>query len=205
MTDLVALGDDLQAALVRRFERRRRRRRRLATVAVAGVLTCGLAAGAIASGIAGDLKLDPTEWSILGGGSVDNGRGEYVHAQRRDDGSHSTFIVEHETGLPAYQAFLLHEKTLAAAQDTSPVPVHVERGALCTPSEVTRAEAVALATLRAEFTPGAEVNATKSAVDAAVQDAFAGFPCRGLEYAGEQARLVYAGVMPASKLMPRAG
>ena len=42
------------------------------------------------------------------------------------------------------------------------------------------------------------------AVDSAVSAAFADAPCKGLEYAGEQARLVYAGRQPAAKLMPGA-
>jgi hypothetical protein len=48
--------------------------------------------------LAGDLHLDPTKWSVLGGGSTDDGRGAYVHAQRRSDGSYSTFLVEHDAG-----------------------------------------------------------------------------------------------------------
>ena len=83
---------------------------------------------AIASGIDGDLGLDPAKWSFLGGGSVDSGRGAYVHATNRQDGSSSTFLVEHDSGLPPYQAFLLHERTLAAADATSPVPVRAETG-----------------------------------------------------------------------------
>ena len=110
-------------------------------------------------------------------------------------------MVEHDAGLPAYRAFLLHERTLAAAQGASPVPVRVEQGDLCTPAELTRAEAVALATLRASFPVGMSANATRAAVNDAVQAAFAGSPCRGLEYGGEQARLVYAGKEPDSMLM----
>ena len=105
--------------------------------------------------------------------------------------------------MPAYAAFLLYEQTLAAAQASSPVPVRVERGDLCTPSALTRAETVAMTTLRAQFSPGADADVTKGSVDSSVQAAFAGSPCKGLEYAGEQARFVYAGVQPASKLMPR--
>ena len=202
MTDLVALEQDLRTAVARRIERGQRRRRRLSVIAVAAVITTGLCAAAVASGISGDLGLDPTKWEVLGGGSVDNGRGAYVHAQRKEDGSNSTFMVEHDAGLAPYRAFLLHEQTLAAAQASSPVPVRREQGELCTADELTRAESVALATLRSTFALGAGADATKATVDDAVAAAFAGAPCKGLEYAGEQARLVYAGVMPVSRLMP---
>lgn len=202
MTDLVALEQDLRTALAHRIERGQRRRRRLSVAALIAVVTTGLCAAAVASGIAGDLGLDPTKWEVLGGGSVDNGRGAYVHAQRKEDGSNSTFMVEHDAGLPPYRAFLLHEQTLDAAQETSPVRVRAEQGELCTAAELTRAESVALAALRASFAPGAELDATKSTADGAVAAEFSGANCRGLEYAAEQARLVHAGVMPASKLMP---
>ena len=65
-----------------------------------------------------------------------------------------------------------------------------------------QAETVALAALAAQFPPGTDAEATRDPVDSAVQAAFADSPCRGIEYAGEQARLVYAGMMPESKLMP---
>jgi hypothetical protein len=168
------------------------------------VATGAFATVAYASGIGGDLQLDPSKWSILGGGSVDEGRGAYVHAKNRVDGSNSTFMVEHDSGLPAYQAFLLHQKTLAAANSTSPVPVRSEAGALCTPDALTRAETVAMVALRAGFTRGASPDATRVAVTAAVADAFKNAPCVGLEYAGEQARLVYSGRQPESTLMPGA-
>lgn len=154
MTDLVALEQDLRTALAHRIERGQRRRRRLSVAALIAVVTTGLCAAAVASGIAGDLGLDPTKWEVLGGGSVDNGRGAYVHAQRKEDGSNSTFMVEHDAGLPPYRAFLLHEQTLDAAQETSPVRVRAEQGELCTAAELTRAESVALAALRASFAPG---------------------------------------------------
>jgi hypothetical protein len=193
-TDLQALGDDLFVALKRRAVAMRRLDRRLRVAALA-VGALGLfAATAIASGIADDLHLDPTQWSILGRGSVDNGKAEYVHAQRKSDGSDSTFMVEHDAGLAPYEAFLLHEKTLAAAGAT-------ETGALCTRQDVTRAETIALAALRSTFPSGADADATKATVDTAVRAAF-DTPCRGLEYAGEQARLVYAGVQPVATLMP---
>ena len=204
MTDLVALEQDLRSAFARQLHRRARRRRRVtAAAAVAGAMTA-LCAAAFASGIADDLSLDPTKWSVLGGGELDNGRGRYVHAQSKEDGSSSTFMVEHDAGLSPYRAFVLHEETLAAANESSPVPVLTEKGELCTPAELTRAESVALGTLQASFPPGADIDATKASVDAAVDAAFAAAPCRGLEYAGEQARLVHAGVMPAARLMPGA-
>lgn len=201
-TDFAAIERDLHLGLNRWFERRRRRRRRLVTLAVASLVTSGFSAAAIASGIGPDLQLDPTKWSVLGGGSVDEGRGAYVHAERTSDGSSATFLVVHDQGLPAYRAFLLHEQTLEAAQGSSPVAVRVEPGDLCTASALTRAETVAMTTLRGQFPPGAVADATKPAVDAAVQAAFAGSPCKGLEYASEQARLVYAGIQPATMLMP---
>ena len=170
----------------------------------ASAATGAFATVAYASGIGADLQLDPSKWSILGGGSVDDGRGAYVHAKNRVDGSNSTFMVEHDSGLPAYQAFLLHQKTLAAANSTSPVPCGTEPGALCTPDALTRAETVAMVALRAGFTPGASPDSTRVAVTAAVADAFKNAPCVGLEYAGEQARLVYSGRQPESTLMPGA-
>lgn len=200
-TDFDAIARDLSDALGRRLERRRRTNRRLRTALLTVAVAGAFSTAAIASGIAGDLQLDPTKWSVLGGGDVDGGRGAYVHAQKLADGSSATFMVEHDAALAPYQAFLLHEKTLAAAQASSPVPVRVEPGELCSAAAVTRAEQVALATLGASFAPGTNADASKQAVDEATQTAFAGSPCKGLEYAGEQARLVYAGVQPRSKLM----
>jgi hypothetical protein len=202
-TDLEAIGRDLQHALERRLCNKRRRSHRVRLAGLCLAATGAFATVAYASGIGGDLQLDPSKWSILGGGSVDDGRGAYVHAKNRVDGSNSTFMVEHDSGLPAYQAFLLHQKTLAAANSTSPVPVRSEPGALCTPDALTRAETVAMGALRG-FTPGASPDATRVTVTAAVADAFKNAPCVGLEYAGEQARLVYSGRQPESTLMPGA-
>ena len=56
-------------------------------------------------------------------------------------------------------------------------------------------------TLSAGFAQGTPPDASKQAVDNATQAAFADAPCRGLEYAGEQARLVYAGIQPVAALM----
>ena len=203
-TDLEAIGRDLQLALERRLNSKRRRGHRVRLVGLCLAAAGTFATVAYASGIGADLQLDPSKWSILGGGSVDDNRGAYVHAKNREDGSNSTFMVEHDAGLPAYQAFLLHQKTLAAANSTSPVPVRTEPGALCTPDAVTRAETVALNALRAGFTLGASPDATREAVTTAVATAFKNAPCAGLEYAGEQARLVYSGRQPESTLMPGA-
>lgn len=201
-TDLEAIGRDLQHALERRIRNKRRRTQRLRLAGLSLLATGVFATVAYASGIGGDLQLDPGKWSILGGGSVDGNRGAYIHAKNRADGSNSTFMVEHDSGLPAYQAFLLHQKTLATANSTSPVPVRSERGALCRPDAVTKAETVAMTALRTAFTPGASPDATRLAVTSAVAAAFQDAPCAGLEYAGEQARLVYSGRQPESTLMP---
>jgi hypothetical protein len=203
MIDLDALGRDLAVAYERRLARSRRTRKAARAGAAAALLACAFATVAVAGGIPTGLELNPTEWSILGGGSTDGGRGQYLHAQRKSDGSHSTFMVEHDAGLSPYGAFLLHERTRAAADATSPVPVRTEPGDLCTAAQLTRAERVALGALMA-FAPGTAADATRAATDAALRSAFAGDPCRGLEYAGEQARLVYAGVEPRTLLMPGA-
>ncbi len=168
------------------------------------ILAGAASAVAIASDVGPDLQLDPTKWAILGGGSVDNGRGSYVHAKNLQDDSSSTFMLEHDAGLDPYQAFLLHVRTRASADATSPSPVRAERGDVCTAAELTRAETVALQTLHNSFPAAATPRATKEVVDAAVVAAFADAPCRGLEYAGERARFVYAGVEPRSSLMPGA-
>lgn len=200
-TDFAAITIDLQTAFAH-YLKRQRLRRRLRAAGAAAFIAASFSAVAVASGIGGDFQLDPTKWSILGSGSVDDGRGAYVHATNLEQGSSATFLVEHDAGLPGYQAFLLHEKTLAAAQSTSTVPVRREPGELCTPAALTQAETVALVTLRSGFPQGTGSDATRSAVDASLQAAFANARCRGLDYAGEQARLVYAGIQPPSKLMP---
>jgi len=198
--ELQTFGRELRAAYALRLERRRRRRRRAAAAAVTVACAVVLAAASSASGLL-DLPLDPTKWAVLGGGSVDGGRAEYVHAQNRADGSSSTFVVEHDAGLSPYDAFLLHERVLDAASASSPVPVRPLPAELCTPAELTRAERIALTALAASFPPGTDPSATQAPVDAAVAAAFAGAPCRGLEWAGERARFVYAGVEPESMLM----
>jgi hypothetical protein len=171
--------------------------------AIVGSVAAVFVSAAVAGTFGSDLQLDPTKWTILGGGSTDGGRGAYVHAKRTVDGSHSTFMVEHEAGLSPYAAFLLHERTRAAADATSLVPVQPEPGALCTPDALIRAETVALGALSA-FPAETAANATRQAVDQAVAAAFRDAPCRGLEYAGEQARFVYAGIEPRTLLMPGA-
>ena len=183
MNELIAgldpLGRDLHQALARVTARRARRRRTLRVTAATAVSSAHSRRAAVASGIAPDLQLDPTKWSILGSGSVDNGRGQYVHAQDKATGAQSSFSVEHDAGLPRYEAFLLYERVRDAEGTTVSEP-----GSLCTADQLTRAEVVALATLRSSFSPGASPNATKGTVDASTQAAFAGSPCRGLEYAG---------------------
>ena len=199
VTGLDPLGRDLHQAVARIAAKHTRRRRALRVTATAAALAGVFAAVAVASGIAPDLQLDPTKWSILSSGSVDNGRGQYVHAQDKATGAHSSFSVEHDAGLPRYEAFLLYERVRDAEGTTVSEP-----GSLCTADQLTRAEVVALATLRSSFSPGGSPNATKDTVDAATQAAFAGSPCRGLEYAGERARFVFAGTEPRAMLMPRA-
>src|SRR5262249_27464015 len=125
-TELDAIGIELRRAYAGRL----RRRRLVRMTASTGALLALLAATAAAA--AGDLQLDPAKWTIVGGGSVDNGQAEYVHAKRVDGGGTSTFMVEHDGGMDRYQAFLLHEKVKAAADGTSPVPITTEPGALCT-------------------------------------------------------------------------
>jgi hypothetical protein len=159
------------------------------------------AAVALASGIGPDLQLDPTKWTILHRGVVDDGKAKYVQARSKEDGGESTFFLEHDAGMAPYQAFLLHERVQAAAGEVG-ADVLAEPGPLCSRQQLTRAEAVALQTLRAGFSPGTPPAATRKAVDAAVSDRFAGNPCRGLEYAGERARFVFAGTEPESMLMP---
>ena len=204
---LELIGRDLDAA-VRRMVARRQRRRRVVHVVAAALGTATLfSAAAAASGIGPDLQLDPTKWTILHRGDVDEGKAAYAHVVAKADGAHSLFMVEHDAGMDRYQAFLLHERVVDAgnaAEAASGVVNRIEPGDLCTAQQLTKAELVALATLRSTFAAGASADATKQVVDAAVGAAFASTPCRGLEYASEQARLVYAGTQPLSMLMPGA-
>jgi hypothetical protein len=202
--ELERLGHDLDVAVRRLSARRRRRRRTVRITGAALMLAAIFSAVAVASGIGPDLQLDPSKWTILHSGEVDDGQAAYVHAIEPATGRHSLFMVEHDAALERYQAFLLHERVVDAgnaAEAESGVRTRTEAGALCTPAQLTRAEVVALTTLRASFSPGTSADATRQPVDDAVQTAFAGTPCRGLEYASEQARLVFAGVQPASMLM----
>ncbi len=201
MIDLTAIERDLVAAYSARLATSRRKRRLVRSVIAAAAVASAFVAVAAASDP--DLLLNPAQWNVLDSGSTDSGRGAYVHAKRISDGSHSTFMVEHDAGLSPYNAFLLHERTKAAADSTSPTPQIAEPGPLCTPDELTRAETFALQTLAA-ITPGTSPDAAKQPVDEALAQAFATSPCRGLEYAGEQARLVWADIEPHSMLMPGA-
>lgn len=199
---LRTLGEDLDVAVRRLVANRRRRVRRFRIAGAASALALAFATAAIASGIGPGLQLDPTKWSLLGGGKVDNGRGEFVHAKRVDDGSNATFMVEHDQGLDRYAAFLLHERLRQAAGETSPVPVRTEHGNVCTRIELAHAEQIALDVLRASSPSGTPANAGKARVDNAIGEAFEGAGCRGLAYAGEIARLVYSGLEPQTNLMP---
>ena len=133
--ELVVVGRDITAGYARLLERRRRRRRTLHLAAASVGVFCAFTAAAFASGIGGDLQLDPTKWTIFERGSVDGGRAVYVKAHSKADGRDSTFMVEHDATLPRYDAFLLHERTVAAAGGDR------EGGALCTPAELARAAA----------------------------------------------------------------
>ena len=204
---LELIGHDLNSAVCRLIDRRQRRRRMLRLTGTALTLAAAFCAVAVASGIATDLHLDPGTWTILHRGDVDDGKGAYVHATENSTGRPSVFMVEHDAGLDRYAAFLLHEQTLAAAnaaEADSGTQTRIEPGPLCTRAQVTRAEVVALGTLRASSAPGTPAELTGAPGDAAVRAAFGGTACRGLEYAGEQARLVYAGNQPAALLMPGA-
>ena len=125
--ELVVVGRDITAGYARLLERRRRRRRTLHLAAASVGVFCAFTAAAFASGIGDDLQLDPTKWTIFERGSVDGGRAVYVKAHSKADGRDSTFMVEHDATLPRYDAFLLHERTVAAAGGER------EAGALCTP------------------------------------------------------------------------
>ena len=115
-TDLEAIGRDLQHALERRLSNKRRRSHRVRLAGLCLAATGAFATVAYASGIGGDLQLDPSKWSILGGGSVDEGRGAYVHAKNRVDGSNSTFMVEHDSGLPRLSGVPPPSKDLGRGQ-----------------------------------------------------------------------------------------
>lgn len=193
--ELAALGRDLTAGFNRLLARRRRTRRRVRVVAATVALFGAFTAIAVASGIGDDLQLDPTKWTVFESGSVDGGKAKYVRAHAKDGSGDSTFILEHDAGLERYEAFVLHERAVAAARGAVP-------GALCTAEQLTHAEQVAMSALRAAFAPGTAPEVTTATVDRALETEFAGELCRGLDYAGERARWVYAGVEPKSMLMP---
>ena len=197
MIDLDSIERDLVAAYRARLAAKRTRRKRgLVAVAAALMLAGAFATVAVAADL--DLTLDPTQWFVISSGSTDDGAGAYVHAQSKSDGSHSTFMVEHDASLSRYDAFLLHERTKDAADATSPVPVPPDPGALCSADELTRAEVLALQVVEANPT------ATKGVVVDALDHAFSGNGCRGLDYAAEEVLLVSAGTEPRSMLMPDA-
>ncbi len=196
MIDLDSIERDLVAAYRTRLAAKQRRRRRGVAAVSALVLAGSLATVAVAAD--GGLTLDPTKWFVISSGSTSDGNGAYVHAQSKSDGSHSTFMVEHDAGMPRYDAFLLHEQTKDAAAATSPVPVPPEPSTLCTADQLTHAEVVALQVVDANPT------ATKDMVMAALDDEFSDSQCRGLDYAAEEVLLVNAGTEPRSMLMPDA-
>jgi len=176
--DLEMIGAQLQHAYARRL----RMRRAVRLSAVAATVAATVAVTAVAA--TGDLQLDPTKWAIVGGGSVDNGRGEYVHARSLQDGRPSTFMVEHDAGMDRYDAFLLHERLKDAADATSSVEVPQEPAALCTRGQLARVEQETLDALRANAAPSSPAD------------------CRGVAYGVELARHVFTGVEPAENLMP---
>ena len=197
MIDLDSIERDLVTAYRARLATTKRKRRKFSVAAVSALILAGaFTTVAVASDIGVNFTLDPTQWIVIGSGSSNDGQAAYVHAQKRSDGSHSTFMVEHDAGLPRYAAFLLHEQNKDAADATSPVPVKPEPGPLCTADQLTRAETLALQV--AQATP------TKDAVMAALNEEFSGSACRGLDYAADEALLVNAGTEPRSLLMPGA-
>ena len=192
-TNLALIEQDLDAAVRRLIATRRRRARTVHTTWAVFWLAAACTAVAAASGIAQDFGLDPTRWTILDRGEVDGGKAAYARATENATGRPSVFMVEHDAGLDRYQAFLLHERTVEAA-NTGETPA--ERGPLCTAAELTRAEVAALAALRS--------GGTTATATAAVRADFAGSECRGLAYAVERASAFVAGTEPESMLMPGA-
>jgi hypothetical protein len=173
--ELETIGLHLRHAYAGRLRRKRIVRVTAATAGLAAVLAVGAAAAT------GDLQLDPAKWFVTASGSVDNGKAEFIRAKSLQDGSSSTFMVEHDAGMDRYQAFLLHERVKDAA-GTQPEP-----GAVCTHEQLTRAEQSALDALRSGSSPETAVSAEQ---------------CRGLAYAVEIAQGVFAGNEPAANLMP---
>jgi hypothetical protein len=196
--NLEAFGRDLEAG-VRALIARRRRRRRVATITAAIVLAAAcFSAVAVASGLVDDLSLNPARWRILDHGDVEGGQASYVRAIDKRSGKQTLFTVVRDRGMDRYRAFLLHEEVAAAAGERS----YADGMRLCSRRELTRAEQVAVAHLEVSFTPAVGVDAMKRSSDKALAAAFAARPCRGLDYAGERARFVFAGVEPPTMLMP---
>lgn len=173
--ELETIGLQLRHAYAGRLRRRRIVRITAATAGLAAVLAVAAAAGT------GDLQLDLTKWLVTASGSIDNGKAEYIQAKNLQDGSSSTFMVEHDAGMDRYQAFLLHERI----KDAAGTPA--EPGSLCTHEQLARAEQSALDALRRGSSPETGVSAEQ---------------CRGLAYAVEIAQGVFAGNEPAANLMP---
>jgi hypothetical protein len=200
-TTLDVLERDLQRGYARLLARRRRRRI-ASTAATALVALAALATVAVAGTT--DLRIDLTKWTILSHGGTADGRGEFVNAENKATGGRSSFFVQHDADVSPYDSFLIFERNQAAARQAGAI-TPAEDGEICTRAELARAESVALATLRSNFAPEAKPDETKAQVDSAVSTAFSGSPCRGLEYAGERARFVFAGAEPESSLMRGVG
>lgn len=196
--NLEVLGRDLEAG-VRALIARRRRRRRAATItAVIALSAASFSTIAVASGLVDDFSLNPSRWHLLDRGDVEGGQASYVRAIDKRSGEQTLFTVVHDGGMDRYRAFLLHEEVAAAAGERpSADGMH-----LCSRRELARAEQVAMAHLEASFTPADDVDAMKRSTDMALAAAFAARPCRGLDYAGERARFVFAGVEPPATLLP---
>ncbi len=192
--ELARIGQDLHAAVGRRIARTRRRARRARQAAAVIAAFAAFAGVAVASGIDDDLRLDPTKWVIFETGSVDGGRGVYVKAWKKDGTGDGTFAVEHAEGLDPYERFLLHLHTSDAAGVSPQITVQV-----CSREQLTRAEQIALDAFRSHE-PSAGT-APRNA-DAAVNAAFAGQICRGLDYAIARVGSFYFSFEPASILMP---
>ncbi len=195
---LELLGHDLEAG-VRALIARRARHRRAATITAAIVLSAAsFSAIAVASGLVDDLSLNPARWHILDRGDVESGQASYVRAIDKRSGKQTLFTVVRDRGMDRYRAFLLHEEVAAAAGERP----DADGMRLCSRRELARAEQVAMAHLEASFTPADDVDAMKRSTDMALAATFATRSCRGLDYAGERARFVFAGVEPPTMLLP---
>lgn len=207
---LERFGGELQTALGRRIASRRRRRRVGAATAAA---LLAFSTAAVASDDVGlqTFGLDPAQFELLGGDRVGEDA-EYIYVRTRD-GYTNVFVHTKDAGMDRYDAFRLHQRTVRAAATASGTQAGSEPGPDCSAAQLTRAEVVALETLAASFGPGTIVPnrasppahaSSEAAVDEAVQTAFSGEQCSGLDYAGEIALLVYTGLEPIADLMPGA-